>query len=169
MGQELQTDVSIDAPELLTGRQRARDAFATALLWGVYVYLWVPLLSLAAWWLGFEFAYDVMVRAGGSSSLRDILAHYSVAVGLIFATVTVWSLSNRMRFRHANRRRVASPVPDQEIASHFGVDCATLTELRAARRINIKFDAEGRLVLPPGRSSGASDAAPTPQMPRQAC
>ena len=161
--------VHIDAPELLTARERTRDAFATAVLWGIYVYLWVPLVSLLAWWLGFEFAYDVMVRAGGAATLRAVLANYAIAVGVIFAGVTLWSFSNRWRFRHANRRRAAAAVSEQQLAVYFGVEIATITDMREARRLSVSFDADGRIeVGPHGGVAATNDPAPTPRTPRSA-
>jgi biofilm PGA synthesis protein PgaD len=141
-------DISIDAPELMTRPERTRDAVATALLWAVYVYLWVPLVSLFAWWLGFEFAYDVMVRAGGASSLKNVLVDYSIAVGIIFAVVTLWSFSNRIRFRGLNRRKISAAVSDEELADQFGIDAAQVAHLRQQKIVAIDFDDKGGLRLP---------------------
>ena len=49
---------TIAAPHLLTRRHRARDTLLTAIMWALYLYLWLPALSLVAWILGIEFAYD---------------------------------------------------------------------------------------------------------------
>ena len=77
----------IDQPDLLTARERARDTLMTAGMWGAYLYLWVPLASLAAWLLGFEFSYEVMVRAGGARDLERTLAIFGIAILLIFVVV----------------------------------------------------------------------------------
>ena len=136
--------VCIDAPELLTPRERTRDTLMTAGMWGVYLYLWVPLISLLAWLLGFEFAYDVMVRAGGARELVGVLQTYAGVIFVIFVVVTVWSLSNRARYRSHNRRHAGPTVPDESMADYFRVDAATLRQLRTTRRIELSFDADGR-------------------------
>ena len=69
-------DLHIDAPYLLSRRRRITDTVATAMMWILYSYLWAPFISLVAWLLGFEFAYDVMVRAGGANGLLEILMYY---------------------------------------------------------------------------------------------
>jgi len=140
----------IDAPELLTGAQRARDTFVTALMWLVYFYLWVPLLSLLAWLLGFEIAYDVMIRSGGARDLGGVLIVYLVIIVVIFCGVTTWSLTNRYRFGHLHRRRPTPGVSDAEMAGYFGVSADSLGTLRSARRVEGTLDDEGRIEI--GRS-----------------
>ncbi|HEY7671440.1 MAG TPA: poly-beta-1,6-N-acetyl-D-glucosamine biosynthesis protein PgaD [Gammaproteobacteria bacterium] len=136
----------IQAPELLTARERARDTVVTAAMWALYLYLWVPLISLFAWVLGFELAYDIMIRSGGAQDLGSILLFYGVIIGVIFCVVTAWSLINRVRYRRQNRRHLGRSVADEAIAAFFGVDPATLPALRQARRVRLDFDAAGRPV-----------------------
>jgi biofilm PGA synthesis protein PgaD len=136
----------IQAPELLTARERARDTFVTAAMWGVYLYLWVPLISLFAWVLGFELAYDVMMRAGGARDLGAILVVYAVIIGVIFVVVTAWSLINRVRYRGQNRRQLGKSVSDAAIAGFFGIDATKLPTLREARRVRLDFDSAGKPV-----------------------
>lgn len=138
-------DIQIDVPELLRTSHRARDTVVTALMWGVYIYLWVPMLSLVAWLLGIEFAYDAMVRAGGGRALVAVLFAYSMILGVIFLTVTLWSLGNRLRFRHAERRRGAGRVTDAETCEHFGLSLEQLATLREAQRVVVVLDETGGL------------------------
>lgn len=134
----------IDSPELLTRWQKARDTFVTAFMWGIYVYLWVPLASLLAWVAGVEFAYDVMVRAGGAQSLAEVGVWYAVIIGVILFVVTVWSTVNRLRFRGRERRGSAACPSDAELATYFGVTRAELERLRGERIVRVDVDADGR-------------------------
>ena len=136
--------ICIDAPDLLTAKERARDTLMTAGMWGAYLYLWVPLISLAAWLLGFQFAYDVMVRTGGARDLVHVLKMFGVAIALIFLVVTVWSYSNRARYRGNNRRHAGPAVPDESLAEYFGVEGCVLAALRTMRRVEIDFALDGR-------------------------
>jgi biofilm PGA synthesis protein PgaD len=85
-------------------------------MWLVYSYLWAPLISLVAWLLGFEFAYDVMVRAGGFETLKEVIWFYLIVVAIIFVVVAGWSTINRRRFARHDRRQTIDSVPDTEIA-----------------------------------------------------
>jgi len=136
--------IYIDSPELLTAKERARDTLMTAGMWGAYLYLWVPLISLGAWLLGFQFGYDVMVRAGGARDLVHALKTFGVAIALIFLVVMLWSYSNRSRYRDNNRRHAGAAVPDESLADYFRVEGRALDRLRATRRVEIDFTSDGR-------------------------
>lgn len=137
--------VLIDSPELLSRRHRITDALITGLMWVLYSYLWAPLISLVAWLLGFEFAYNVMVRAGGLERLKEVIWFYSIVVASIFVVVAGWSMLNRRRFAHRDRRRAVEPVSDPEIAAYFGIQDEQLTALRLSRVSRVKVSDEGQI------------------------
>lgn len=152
----------IDAPELLTRRQRTLGALITGLMWGAYAYLWLPLVSLLAWLMGIEFAYEVMVRAGGASALRTALFWYGVMLVDVVLTVTIWSAINKWRFAGRNRRSAHLGVADASMADYFGVTLDELARLRAARRIELEIDVSGRPVIPGARPGDRHDGSSSP-------
>jgi biofilm PGA synthesis protein PgaD len=137
--------VLIDSPELLSRRHRVTDAVITGLMWVVYSYLWAPLISLVAWLLGFEFAYDVMIRAGGLETFKEVIGFYSIVVAVIFVVVASWSMINRRRFAGKDRRTEIESLSDQEIAAYFGIQDEQLTALRGSRVSRIKVNEEGQI------------------------
>lgn len=155
--------VYIDATEALTQRQRTTATVITGVMWAAYAYLWLPLISLFAWGLGFELAYEAMMRAGGVSAFLATLFWYSVMLADVIVTVTVWSLLNRWRFANRNRRAAHPRVADTAMAGFFGVGIDDLERLRDARRIEIEIDALGRPVV----HAADGDASTRPQ-PRRA-
>lgn len=142
---EIEQNVHINAPHLLSRGRRISDAVVTGAMWALYSYLWAPLISLFAWLLGFEFAYDVIVRAGGIHSLREVLAVYSIMVGCIFVIVTSWSLVNRFRFVNHNRRKGAKPIGDTEIADFFEIDASQLKTMRDSRVVWVSLSDMGTI------------------------
>ncbi|MGD8324143.1 MAG: poly-beta-1,6-N-acetyl-D-glucosamine biosynthesis protein PgaD [Gammaproteobacteria bacterium] len=136
--------VHFSAPEEMTPRERARDTLITAILWAVYLYLWVPLVSLLAWAMGFEFAYDVMVRAGGARDLLPILLEYLVVVSIIFSAFTIWSVSNRLRYRDLKRRARRAPVRDEALSEYFQIPVSQIAAMRSRQVIHVSIDEGGR-------------------------
>jgi biofilm PGA synthesis protein PgaD len=132
------------APEEMSQRERARDTLITAVLWAVYLYLWVPLVSLLAWAMGFEFAYDVMVRAGGARDLLPILLEYLVVISMIFSAYTIWSVSNRLRFRDLDRRSRRAPVRDDALSDYFQIPVSQIAAMRSRQVIHVSIDEDGR-------------------------
>jgi len=138
-------EICIDARELQTPRERMRDTLATGFMWLLYAYLWLPLISLMAWVLGFEFAYDAMIRAGGAAQLRTVLFWYAVAIGTILIVFGTWSLSNRWRYGAQNRRTVLSCVSDESFIAYFGISADDLARLRSSRCLVLELDAVGAI------------------------
>jgi biofilm PGA synthesis protein PgaD len=136
-------NLHINVPEMLSPRRRLSDAFVTGLMWLVYSYLWAPLISLVAWILGFEFAYDVMIRSGGIQGLKNVLSWYGLMLGCIILVVTCWSLVNRLRFSGRERRKGAAIVDDHTLAKAFGVELSELRKLRQAQVACLTLDADG--------------------------
>jgi biofilm PGA synthesis protein PgaD len=137
--------VCIEAPELMSPRERVRDTVATGIMWVLYAYLWLPMISLLAWLLGFEFAYDVMVRAGGAAHLKTVLYWYSVAIMTIFVIFGAWSMSNRWRFAGHNRRGRPDRVTDESFMTFFGISGADLGRLRSGQVLTLELDAVGAI------------------------
>jgi len=137
----------INAPELLTAPERTRDTVFTAIMWGVYLYLWLPLISLFAWLLGFDFAYEVLAREGGLDGIAGILLAYGIIILVILAAVICWSLGNLWRYGKLVRRSATREVSIEEIAEYFDVDSEIVKELQSIPSVSIDFDAEGRMVI----------------------
>jgi poly-beta-1,6-N-acetyl-D-glucosamine biosynthesis protein PgaD len=142
---QVTSDVCIHAPELLTRREQVRDRFATGIMWVLYAYLWLPVISLAAWVLGFEFAYDVLVRAGGFAHLKTLLYWYGLTIAIIFVAFGAWSFSNRMRFAGNDRRRHLTPVTNESLAAFFEISEDDLAMLRRGRSLSVGFNAVGAI------------------------
>ena len=154
-------DMHIFAPELLSKTERTRDTIFTAIMWAFYLYLWVPLISLFAWLLGFEFAYDIMIRSGGVTHLAKVVWLYGGIVLVIFVVVTVWSLHNRLSYGHLRRRQAHDESSTEQIAGYFKIDARAVERLRSMRSAAIDFDAAGRPVVADTRRGTAGRPGPT--------
>lgn len=140
-----ETKLTIDAPELMQTRMHARDSFVTTMLWLVYVYLWLPLISLGAWLLGIDFAYDAMVRAGGIGGLLRLVEWCGYAALLIIAFVIGWSAIQRFRFRGHERRGVVPRVSDTVLQASSELGADEFAFLRSGRRLRVYFDDDAKL------------------------
>ena len=140
---ETERNKHINMPTLLPRRRRVADAILTALMWAFYSYLWAPLISLVAWLLGFEFAYDVLVRAGGLELLRDVILFYGTMVALIFIVVSGWSAVNRSRFADHNRRKAIRVVTEEEISDYFGLEAEQLATMRDSQIVHVELGEVG--------------------------
>jgi biofilm PGA synthesis protein PgaD len=160
--------VLIDSPQLLSRRRRIIDRLITGFMWIVYSYLWVPLISLVAWLLGFEFAYDVMIRAGGYETFIEVLWFYSAVVAAIFVVIAGWSLLNRYRFANRDRRHAIEPVSNAEIAAYFDIREKQLTVLRQSRISHVSVNHDGQIVSIDAGIIGLEEESTRPVGPKGA-
>ncbi len=153
MSERRENQIYIHAPALRHPHRRAGDQLLTLFMWGIYAYLWLPFISLVAWYLGIDLFYQEMVVNGGFDAFLGLSVWYLLVIFLIFVTVVGWSRSNYRRFHDKNRRLTQPVVSNEEIAGWFRIDAQTLASMRTSERLEIAFDDEGHI------SRGAGDEA----------
>jgi len=145
MSKRREPEIFINAPGLRHRHRRAGDQLLTLIMWGIYAYLWLPAISLIAWFIGIDLFYQEMVVNGGFDAFVELSAWYLVVIVLIIVIVSGWSASNYFRFHDKNRRQQWPEVNDSEIAEWFGIDTDRLDHLRKSDRTLLVFDEDGRL------------------------
>ncbi|MCC5862206.1 MAG: poly-beta-1,6-N-acetyl-D-glucosamine biosynthesis protein PgaD [Gammaproteobacteria bacterium] len=138
-------------PDLQPVGQRTLYSLLTVLAWVVWLYLFLPLISLAAWWFGVDLFSRYLLGPEDRSHLLTLLGYAGVVV-LSAVVIVAWSAYNLARFGGLDRRRPVPPVRDEELLQRFAVDEATLTALREQRRLVLQFD-EDRFICAPGAES----------------
>lgn len=126
-------------------RNLARDTVLTLLMWGVYIYLWIPLITFAAWFMGFDRFYEVMIVYGGFDVVMGLLDWYALIIILIAACIVGWSGINYRRFHNSDRRYTATAAKACEIGEFFNVTEQEIERVRNSRRILIELDEPGNI------------------------
>ena len=126
-------------------RQRTRDTVLTLIMWGVYLYLWIPLITLGAWLVGFERFYEVLILYGGVTVLMEMLDWYAVVITSIATVIVTWSGINYRRFHGKERRRSAGAADEREISEFFGIPETEVKRVRRSRRLQIDLDELGHI------------------------
>lgn len=138
-------DVTINARNVLSRRVRNRDRLLTTIMWVLYAYLWLPLISLGAWYLGVQFAYDLVLRAGGPDSLVSLLFWFTIILLTTALVVIVWSWIQRARFEDKERRLSSPALALADEQAHWGLDDASMTKIRSAKRLTLALTEEGQI------------------------
>ena len=140
------TDTTITERDVFN-KMKGRDRLLTTVLWFVYLYLWMPFISLVAWYLGYEFAYENVIKAGGVDSLLQLLVSFAMIIGVVMVIVIGWSMNQYWRFRGKDRRN-ATPRPDpaMEMAT-WNIDEALFTEIRNAKTMLLHIDENEALTV----------------------
>jgi poly-beta-1,6-N-acetyl-D-glucosamine biosynthesis protein PgaD len=136
----------IDRPDLQNTGQRFGFGLLTLALWIIYLYLWLPLLTLGAWGMQARFAYEHMVVLGGYRGLLQVLGLYLLVIFSIGVVLVAWSRSNLLRFRGADRRKSPLPVTPPQVAARFEVPKAVLMSWYVGKSVVIHHNDAGDIV-----------------------
>ena len=120
----------IERPDLQTAAQRYGYVSLTVICWFVWLYLFVPLLSFAAWAIGGALIYERLLRELTDGNGLERLAGYGYGVAILGAIYLTWAIYNYLRWRGVERRLSSAPVTTDEIAERFGLNRSRVDALR---------------------------------------
>ncbi|MFN0299604.1 MAG: poly-beta-1,6-N-acetyl-D-glucosamine biosynthesis protein PgaD [Burkholderiales bacterium] len=156
----------IDKPELQTSRQRVLFGAATVTAWVMWVYLWLPIITLVGWYFGVRRFRDVMVTNSGAVHFAQVVGWYALIIVGICGALVCWALYNWARF-HDAKRRVVDPasVSADEMVERTHVSSEVLACAQMLRIMTVQHDAHGVIVgidsPQNGHDSGSTLAAPS--------
>ncbi len=130
----------INAPDLQTMRQRFVSSFFTFLFWAIWMYLWLPLVSLVAWLVGIDLFYQQMIVQSGYQSVAALIGWFVLAVLFMAVTLLGWAGYNLLLFRGKGRRKNIKAVEAVEMANRFQVNVFQLKEWRRSKWLTIHHD-----------------------------
>lgn len=129
-------------PDLLPPRHRVMFSGITLVAWGIWVYLFLPLLSVLAWWLGVEIFASYMLDPTDRGYFVTLTFYLIVIAGAGLIIVS-WSRYNQLRFRGQDRRAHTPPVSPEMVQARFRVDAQTLEQIHASKVMVFDLDKDG--------------------------
>ena len=135
----------IDRPELQSNVHRYGWGLITFIFWLFYVYLWLPLITLAAWWVGAELFNIHFIKLDGYSGLHDKLGLYGAIIFTISAILIGWAKIEHLRFKDKPRRKGSVAVTDKEIAKKYNLQESQLAHLRLEKSVIVHFSDRGTI------------------------
>jgi biofilm PGA synthesis protein PgaD len=145
----------IDQPRLQGRTQRVVSGTVTAVAWFVWAYLWLPLVTLVAWYFGVRsFVREVFIP--DSSTVVWTGVTYLVVIFLLGVVLLTWSRYNLRRFGGAERRAATPPLTAEEVTAWFGISRETLATLHTGGSLVVEHGPEGEVqgVRVPDPSAG---------------
>ena len=114
----MKSPLIIDRPDLQAWQQKAMFGALTAMFWMVWVFLWMPLITLLAWlFFGQRFQLHIF-ELDGYKSFMGLLAVYCLVICAMGGGLLLWATYNYRRFRGVDRRRNAV-VPSTSALGDF--------------------------------------------------
>ena len=137
--------IIIERPDLQSPLQRATSGGLTFIFWVIWLYLWLPLVSLVAWLAGIEVFREHMIISGGYEALLDIIVWYLLIIFLLGISLISWARYNLVRFRNKGRRKAPISVDRETLARDFHIDALQLAQWQGAKDLIIHHDKQGRI------------------------
>ena len=140
-----------------TPAQRALSSFVTLVAWMLWLYLWLPVITLVAWLAGLRTAWAALSAEAYANQTSDLLSilGYALVCAVVFAS---WAYYNQARFAHRTRRRQGpAAVALVEEALALDVDPREAQAMRNQQHSTLVFDKSARPVV-----RRSSDRAPEP-------
>jgi poly-beta-1,6-N-acetyl-D-glucosamine biosynthesis protein PgaD len=132
----------ISRPERQSWQQRLTSRTLSGMAWGIWLILWMPVVSTLLWILGARVTYIHIIRAPDERSLLLIF----LIMFLCNTVVSGWASYNYIRFAKKKRRRGADVVSHEKVGELFGVtDPETLSLLLHSRILGLHFTDAGVL------------------------
>ena len=135
----------IEQPGLQSLVQRFGWGSITLFFWLFYLYLWLPLVTLVAWYAGYVIFDKHIVQLDGYSSFFELLKYYLLIIVLMGILLIGWAKIEHYRFSNKTTRKTPKNVDIEVVAQHYKIQLSTLTSLRAARVINVHFAKNGSI------------------------
>ena len=127
----------LERPDLQTFAQRWGYRSVTVICWIVWLYLFVPLLSALAWFVGLSFIYSVLIQNLELAEFWEVLYIYALGIGCLTGIYLLWAFYNYLRFRGATRRQFSAPSDDERMAAVHGLSLNELVRLRETDNLTL--------------------------------
>jgi biofilm PGA synthesis protein PgaD len=120
----------------------------TTLMWALWIYLFMPLLSLVLWLVGLPILYQTLFTEKVLYELLALLERMGWVVLIIFLLLRGWGLYNYHVFGKRNRRTQSAEVTLEELGLHFRITPDDVRILQQSKEISwvksyddMRFDA----------------------------
>ncbi len=139
-------ELIINAPSVQTLWQRSTSVIFTFVFWVVWFFLWIPLATLIAWYLGIDLVYFQMFELDGFRIVMKDFFRFIQVVGLLGGTLGLWAAYNYLRFKGREKRKALPQLSEHMLADYLGIDIEMLKGYQQERALSVKFDDSGRIL-----------------------
>ena len=159
----------IDRPDLQAWEHKALFGALTAAFWLLWVFLWLPLVTLLGWlFFGYQFKFN-MINLSGYQGFLDLLKIYALTILFMNGGLIAWAKYNHLRFRGVDRRKEVAPTSLQELAALHGQTVQTISYWQTCQVMTVHHDSQGVIEsVEPHPPSTATPGPPVPPPPANA-
>ena len=124
-----------DNPRLRSAMRTTIEWSFTTLMWVLWIYLFLPLVSLVLWVVGLRYIYNSLFEQSALVHLMSLMSRMGWAVLIIFIVLRGWGYYNYYVFGRRNRRQHREPLDNSLLCRHFGLSESKIEDLQSQKEI----------------------------------
>ncbi len=126
-----------DKPELRTFLRKVTELSFTGIVWGIWAYLFLPVLNIILWVLGIRYFQIKVIEEVGYLELLAMMNRLGWTILIVFLVLRIWGYYNYWRFGRRNRRNSVSPASIEQIARYYNIPSEELKQLISRKEITL--------------------------------
>ena len=88
----------IDNPDLKSFFRNVSEWSFTVLMWGLWIYFFMPIISFILWLIGVRHFYVELIEKGGYLEFLDLIHRLGWTIIVVFAILRLWGYYNYIKF-----------------------------------------------------------------------
>lgn len=125
----------LNMPDLVARHTKIGSSIFTVVFWAIFVYLWMPLITVVAWMFGFYRTYSEAIYTQEVSTFQHLALVYGLIILALGGSLLAWALQEYLRFRNVNRRREPVIVELAELAHYTKLEEHHIATWQNTRRL----------------------------------
>lgn len=139
-------ELIIERPDLQDWQQKAVFGVLTAVFWVIWVFLWLPLITLLGW-LFFGYQFQVaMIDLEGYKRFLSVLVIYAIVIAAMGGSLMLWAKYNHLRFRGMDRRKDGVAPSTADLAMLQSISENEIEEWQSSSTVTVHHDDAGRII-----------------------
>jgi biofilm PGA synthesis protein PgaD len=131
-----------DKPELRGAARTTVEWVFTTLMWALWLYLFLPMVTVVLWAAGLHYLYHTVIEPAVLTQVIEMSIRLVVFVLLVFIALRGWGYYNYYAFGRLNRRKQSAAITPADLARHFGLSEHRLRMLQNEKEIVLSNDFE---------------------------
>jgi poly-beta-1,6-N-acetyl-D-glucosamine biosynthesis protein PgaD len=125
----------IDKPNLKSFTKNIGEWSFTTVMWGIYIYLVLPVLNVILWLLGIQIFFIEVIEKSVYLQLLNLLENLGWCILIVFGILRIWGYYNYIRFGQKNRRKEVSSVTVKQLAEFFELPAEQILDLQSKKEV----------------------------------